>query len=110
MYNYHMHSLYAIFAKYLDICKQIVGNLVNKQENVPRRGVVPRFSDLEIVALSMASESIGIDSESLLFVKLQECRSEIPHLISHRQYNDRRKITASLCNTIRKRIAGLIKV
>lgn len=108
MYNYHMHNLYAIFAKYLDISKQIAGNLVNKQGNVPQHSVVPRFSDLEIVALSMASESIGIDSESLLFAKLQEYRSEILHLISRRQYNDRRKITASLCNTIQERMAGLI--
>lgn len=73
-----MHNLYAIFAKYLDICKQVAENLVNKQGNVLRCGVVPRFSDLEIVALSMASESIGIDSESLLFAKLQEYKSEIP--------------------------------
>lgn len=35
MYDYHMHNLYAIFAKYLDICKQVAGNLVNKQGNVP---------------------------------------------------------------------------
>ena len=33
---------------------------------------------------NMASESIGIDSESLLFVKLREYKSEIPHLISRR--------------------------
>lgn len=56
----------------------------------------------------MVSESIGIDSESLLFAKLQEYKSEISHLISRRQYNDRRKITASLCNTIRERMADLI--
>lgn len=70
MYNYHMYNLYVIFVKYLDICKQIAGNLVNKQGNIPRRDLVPRFSDLEIVALNMASESIGIDSEFLLFAKL----------------------------------------
>ena len=29
IYNYHMHNLYAIFAKFLDICKQITGNSVN---------------------------------------------------------------------------------
>lgn len=66
-----MHNLYAIFAKNLNICKQVAGNYVNESGNVPRRGVVPRFSDLEIVALNMASETIGIDSESLLFAKLQ---------------------------------------
>ena len=69
--KYRMHNLYAIFAKLLNICKQVAGNLVNESGNVPRRGVVPRFSDLEIVALNMTSEAVGIDSESLLFAKLQ---------------------------------------
>lgn len=64
--KYRMHNLYAIFAKLLNICKQIAGNLVNESGNVPRRGVVPKFSDLEVVALNMASEAVGIDSESLL--------------------------------------------
>ena len=54
--KYRMHNLYAIFAKLLNICKQVAGNLVNESGNVPRRGVVPKFSDLEIVALNMTSE------------------------------------------------------
>ena len=77
--QYRMHNLYAIFAKLLNICKQIAGNLVNESGNVPRRGVVPKFSDLEVVALHMASEAVGIDSESLLFAKLQEYRAEMPN-------------------------------
>ena len=97
--KYRMHNLYAIFAKFLNICKQVSGNLVNESGNIPRRGVVPRFSDLEVIALNMTSEAIGIDSESLLFAKLQEYRKEIPNLISRRQYNDRRKI-----GTVVKRI------
>ena len=78
--KYRMHNLYAKFAKLLNICKQIAGNLVNESGNVPRRGVVPKFSDLEVVALNMTSEAVGIDSESLLFAKLQEYRIEIPNL------------------------------
>lgn len=50
--------------------------------NVPRKGVVPRFSDLEIVALNMTSETVGINSDSLLFAKLQEYKLEFPNLIS----------------------------
>ena len=104
--QYRMHNLYAIFAKLLNICKQIAGNLVNESGSVPRRGFVPKFSDLEVVALNMASEAVGIDSESLLFAKLQDYRVEIPNLISRRQYNDRRKITSSLCNAIRERMVS----
>ena len=103
-----MHNLCAIFAKILKICKQIAGNLVNESGNVPRRGVVPQLSDLEVVALNMISEAVGIDSESLLFAKLQEYGMEIRNLISRRQYNDRRKITSFLCNAIRERMKACI--
>lgn len=108
IYNYHIHNLYAIFAKFLDISKLIAGNLVKEQGNLCRCGVVLRFSDLEVVALSMASESISIDSESLLFAKLQEYKFEIPHLISRKQYNNSHKFTAFPCNTIRERMTGSI--
>lgn len=39
--KYRIHNLYAIFAKILNICKQVAGNLVNESGNVPRKGVVP---------------------------------------------------------------------
>ena len=59
-----MHNLYARFVKILEICKKIGKDLVNKDGNIPRRGVVPKFSDLEVLSLSMTSESLGIDSEA----------------------------------------------
>ena len=55
--KYRMHKLCKEDAKLLNICKQIAGNLVNESGKVPRRGVVPKFSDLEVVALNMASEA-----------------------------------------------------
>lgn len=110
IYSHCIHNLYVIFAKFLNICKQVAGNLVNESGNVPRRGVVPRFSDLEVVALNMVSEAIGIDSESLLFVKLREYRNRIPNLIFRRQYNDRRKIISSLCSKLRGKMADEIDV
>ena len=76
--------------KILNICKQVAGNLVNESGNVPRRGIVPKFSDFEIVALNIVSEAAGIDSDSLLFAKLQEYSDGLPNLMSRRQYNDRR--------------------
>ncbi len=38
-----MYILYAIFAKYLDTCKNFYTNLANKNENMTRSFVVPRF-------------------------------------------------------------------
>ena len=74
-YKFNEVLLYVIFAKFLNICKQVSGNLVNESGNVPRRGVVPRFSDLEIVALNMTSEAAGIDSESLLLSEISDNKS-----------------------------------
>ena len=43
-----MHNLYANFVRILERCKDFSKDLVNERGNLPRRGVVPRFSDLEV--------------------------------------------------------------
>lgn len=87
-----MHKFTAKITKILDICKKFAGNLVNKFRNMPRSEVVPRFSDLEKVALSIADEWLGIDSENYLFQRnLTECKQVIPNFISRRQFNNRRR-------------------
>ena len=48
-----MRNLAANFGKILDICKKFSNNLVDNRGNIPRRGVIPRFSDLEVIALSV---------------------------------------------------------
>ena len=40
-----MRNLAAKFGKIFDICKKFSKNLVDERGNMPRRGVVPRFSD-----------------------------------------------------------------
>ncbi len=103
-----MRNLYANFGKFLDICKEFSKNLVTERGNLPRRGVDPRFSDLEVIALSLTDEKLSIDSESFLFSYLQDYKAEMPNLISRRQYNDRSKFTANLCekyeNALPKRL------
>ena len=71
--SHRMYNLYTKFVKILEICKQFSENLVNESGNIPRRGPVPKFSDLEVVALSLTAEAESIDSEKWLFdYKLQE--------------------------------------
>ena len=48
-----MHNLHAIFAKFHGICKQFGKTLVDEKGNQSRREVVPRFSNLEVIALSL---------------------------------------------------------
>lgn len=102
-----MHNFIVKFGKILDIFKEFAGNRVNNLGNVPRRGVVPRFSDLEVLALSATVEVFGIDSENYLFYRLRnECADRFPNLITRRQYNQRRKLTYRLGEEIRKDIAA----
>ena len=78
--NHRMYNLYTKFVKILEICKQFSENLVNESGNVPRRGPVPKFSDLEVVALSLTAETESIDSEKWLFdYKLQEYKDSNPN-------------------------------
>lgn len=52
-------------------------NFVNEIGNQYSPGVVARFSDLEVIALNLTAESIGIDTENYLFAKLSEYRSGV---------------------------------
>ena len=104
-----MRNFIANFVRILGICKDFAGNRVNELGNVPRCGVVPKFSDLEVIALGITAEAFGFDSENLLLHRLHnECKEDFPNLISRRQLNARRKFTARLAEEIRKDVAVAI--
>lgn len=66
IYNHRMHNLYVIFAKFLNRCKQVAGNLVNESGNVPKRGDVPRFSQLcdqFMITGNYAKDTVGLYRE-----------------------------------------------
>ena len=54
-----MRNFVTKFGKILEICKKFAGNQVNEKGNAPRCGVVPTFSDLEVVALSISKTHSG---------------------------------------------------
>ena len=105
----HMHNFIVKFGKILDIFKEFAGNRVDKNGNRPHCGVIPKFSDLEVLALSATAEAFGFDSENYLFKRLNAEKGDaLPNLISRRQYNQRRKLTAKLGEEIRKDIVAAI--
>lgn len=50
-----MCNLFTKVVKMLEICKQFSEIIVKESGNVPRSGSVPKFSDLEVVALSLTA-------------------------------------------------------
>lgn len=71
----HMRNFIANFVRILGNCKDFAGNRVNELGNVPRRGVVPKFSNLEVMALGITAEAFHLDSENYQFHRLRhECK------------------------------------
>ncbi|MGM9871749.1 MAG: hypothetical protein ACI31E_08180 [Muribaculaceae bacterium] len=101
-----MRNFIAIFVRIFGVCKDFAGNRVNELGNVQRCGVVPKFSDLEVIALGFTAEAFHFDSENYLFYRLHhECKDDLPNLFSRRQFNARRKLTARLAKEIRRDVA-----
>ncbi len=98
-----MHNIKTNFDKILVVIKDILGDEINEKGNYVRRGTRPRFSDLEVIALSFTAECLSIDSENYLFSKLnKEYKTAFENMISRRQYNDRRKLLFEKTERVRK--------
>ncbi len=70
-----MHNLYTKIVKILEICKQYSHNIVNEFGNIPCRGPVSKFSDLEVIPLSLIAETESI-------IPLAKARKRIQNLFS----------------------------
>ncbi len=97
-----MHNIRTNFIKILEVLKDIIGDEISEKGNYLRPGTVPKFSDIEVIALSLTAECLSIDSENYLFSKLnKEYLNDFKNLISRRQYNDRRKLLFEKTECIR---------
>jgi hypothetical protein len=104
-----MHNIPTNFTKIIEVIKDIIGAEINENGNYLRLGTKPKFTDIEVIALSLTGECLGIDSENQLFSKLnKEYLHDFENLISRKQYNDRRKLLFEKTETVRKSMAERI--
>ena len=102
-----MHNIKNTFDKFYKIIFEILKPHIDKQGNFIKPGAVPKFSDIEIIALSLASESLSIDSENYLFGKLRtEYFDDFPNLIDRSQYNIRRRKLLEQIEFVRNKMAN----
>ncbi len=93
------------FDMILSFVKQTLSNILNKDGNIKRPGPKPKFSDAEVITLSLLSEILMIDSENYLFKKLNKNYKKLfPNLIERSVYNKRRKMLFNLIETLRENI------
>ena len=87
-----MHNLRTNFDKFFDLTKSIFKDRINSSGNLRFYSNKPKMTDCEIIALSLTSESLGIDSENYLWGKLKSDHSnDFPNLIDRSNFNRRRK-------------------
>lgn len=104
---FFMHCLKSTFDKVMHVLKGYWGNSLTIEENLLRPGPKPKFTDLEVIALNITAECLSIDSENLLFHKLNsDYKNDFPYLISRRQYNDRRKNLFYIIEQLRKELSS----
>ena len=58
-----MHNIKTNFDKIVDVIKAIISNEIGPGGNFLRPGPKPKFTDIEVIALSLTAECLSIDSE-----------------------------------------------
>lgn len=102
-----MHNLKENFMIILSIVKQNLQNVVDREGNLIRRGPAPKFSDAAVIALSLLSEAMMLDSERYLFALLRKHRTgPFKHLIERSRFNRRRKQLNDLTEQFRQSLVS----
>ena len=87
-----MHNIVLNFTKILSIVKKNLIDVLDEHGNLTKPGNKPKFSDAEVITLSLLSEALMFDSEHYLFKVLNNnFRTAFPNLIDRSGYNRRRK-------------------
>ena len=87
-----MYNLVGKFKNILSIVKKNLIDVLDEHGNLTRPGNKPKFSDAEVITLSLLSEALMFDSEHYLFKVLNKnFKTAFPNLIDRSGYNRRRK-------------------
>jgi hypothetical protein len=87
-----MHNIATNFRRFYGICKEIFSEEITNEGNFRKYPIAPKMNDLQLVALSLCMEALGIDSENLLWTKIKnDYASLFPRLIDRSRFNRRRK-------------------
>ncbi|HPC36864.1 MAG TPA: hypothetical protein P5268_09450 [Candidatus Marinimicrobia bacterium] len=87
-----MHNLKTNFDRIRPIVNESLANFIDSNGNIKKVSAKPKFSDVDVITLSLVAECLSINSENLLFSKLKsEYREVFPLLIDRSQFNRRRK-------------------
>lgn len=96
-----MSNLQSVYSKILGLLHEI-----EKQDNFLNQIRIPKLSDKELIALSLAAESLGIDSEHFLFKQLP---NNVEGKIERSVYNRRIRRLSHKLEDLRQKMAQQIR-
>ncbi len=100
-----MHDIKKAFDQFQPIVAEMFHKDTDRHGNFQKPGRPPRFSDVDLLTLSLVAESLSIDSEHALFQRLQsDYQAEFPTLIDRSGYNVRRRKLAPYLEQLRQRL------
>ena len=101
-----MHNLINHFQNILFIVKRALKYSLDEQGNVPKFGRKPKFSDAEIIALTLLAEINMITSEHYFMKKLHKNhKKDFPNLIDRSNFNRRKKALSHFIEQLRQYLA-----
>ena len=86
-----MHDLPAMYDHFFSIIQVVAEQSFDAQGNHYTYSNPPKLSDLEVVALACCAEALEIDSENLLYSKLDSYPDFLVHRCRRQRYNARRR-------------------
>jgi IS5 family transposase len=87
-----MHNIKTNFDKFYEIVKSSLQAKLNQDDNLQFYSNKPKMNDCSIIALSICTEAIGIDSENYLWSKIiKDHKADFPLLIDRSNFNKRRR-------------------
>jgi hypothetical protein len=96
-----MHKIEIIFEQMLPIITEALGDHINNNGNIPKRGRNSKFSDAKVITLSLAAEFLSLDSENRLFDLIKDSAFFCSHgLIERSAFNRRRRLLCHYFNTV----------
>lgn len=100
-----IHNIKANLDIIFVICKSLCKDDLDQFDNFYSYRNKTKMSDIQIVTLALTAETLSIDSENLLFIKLKmDYKQNFPNLVDRANYNRRRRRLAFQISSI----AGLV--
>ena len=101
-----MHNIKSNFDKVLQTIKSLNIPDFDRNGNIPKAGIDPLFTDLEVISLLLVAKYMSLDNENWLFNKIKnDYTQDFPHLIDRTRYYRRKRQLFPFIEKVQQQLA-----